>query len=162
MLSHWRHSTGHLVIRVCCAATATNYTLTQTWAQALAHRHNHTLTAKVTVTRSFKVDARSIVKVTRVPSCSSLHKSQLIFWCARAWKLLKKSKEDLSCFIFDIDVYVSSLKGCLGFAWRKREKKSFFFVNLKAAYVFDIHLSKKREKCVPVCNSDNVRVLRFH
>lgn len=93
MLSHWCHSTGHLVIRVCCAATATNYTLTQTWAQALAHRHNHTLTAKVTVTRSFKVDARSIVKVTRVPSCSSLHKSQLIFWCARAWKLLKKSKE---------------------------------------------------------------------
>lgn len=74
----------------------------------------------------------------------------------------KEQREDLSCFIFDIDVYVSSLKGCLGFAWGKREKKELFFVNLKAAYVFDIRLSKKREKCVPVWNSDNVRVLRFH
>lgn len=70
----------------------------------------------------------------------------------------KEQREDLSCFIFDLDVYVSSLKGCLGFAWGKRA----FFVNLKAAYVFDIRLSKKREKCVPVWNSDNVHVLRFH
>lgn len=120
ILSYHHHSTGHTVIRVCCATTATHqmYRPEQnTVIQMLKCTH----TTKVIVTHSYKIHAISIV-AWQDPLLSLVftnHTKTRPYSDVPALQIIKKEEEqneELPLYIFDIDSSVLSLIGQLGFA----------------------------------------------
>lgn len=94
MLSYHHHSTGHRVIRVCCAAAAAH-------KHKPGHKHPHTDTTKVTHTYKDWCHMLCIVGLTRALSSSGPHKSQELRPCSYVSVLKtikkKKSKKVKSC-----------------------------------------------------------------
>ncbi len=101
MLSYHHHSTGHRVIRVCCAAAAAHRH--KSWL-----KHPHTDTTKVThIYSTCEIDVICcIVGLTSVLSSSGPYTSQepRLYSNVSVLKLLKRraKSEDLHRFIFDI------------------------------------------------------------